>query len=137
MCKNCCYHMDNSIFSGRSMQEIAFAAEGVTLSGVRKDEDCKPTGLWRIPFNWVPKVQSVYALISQAKGQSCFYDDTVTFGGRLRAIAQSAYFLSLEVRMDKFFEQLAKINGVINDYVWVKIGLVLLIGAGIVMTCST
>jgi len=39
--------------------------------------------------------------------------------------------------MDKFFEQLAKINGVINDYVWVKIGLVLLIGAGIVMTCST
>jgi len=48
------------------------AAEGVTLSGVRKDGDCRPTELWRTPLNWVPKVQSAQALISQAKGQSAF-----------------------------------------------------------------
>ena len=39
--------------------------------------------------------------------------------------------------MEQFFEQLASINSVINDFVWVKIGLVLLIGAGIIMTCCT
>ena len=39
--------------------------------------------------------------------------------------------------MEKFFEQLASVNGVINDFVWVKIGLFLLIGAGIIMTCCT
>ena len=39
--------------------------------------------------------------------------------------------------METFFEQLANINNVINDFVWVKIGLVLLIGAGILMTCCT
>ena len=27
----------------------AITAEGVTLSGVRKDEDCMPTELWRRP----------------------------------------------------------------------------------------
>lgn len=36
-----------------------------------------------------------------------------------------------------FFEKLAEINGVINDFVWVRIGLVLLIGTGILMTCCT
>lgn len=39
--------------------------------------------------------------------------------------------------MDKFFEQLANINAIINDFVWVKIGLILLIGAGILMTVCT
>ena len=39
--------------------------------------------------------------------------------------------------MEAFFEQLANINNVINDFVWVKIGLVLLIGTGILMTCCT
>ena len=39
--------------------------------------------------------------------------------------------------MDKFFETLANINGVINDFVWIKIGLVLLLGSGILMTCCT
>ncbi len=39
--------------------------------------------------------------------------------------------------MEKFFEQLANINSVINDFVWVKIGLVLLIGTGILMTVCT
>ena len=39
--------------------------------------------------------------------------------------------------MEAFFEQLANINNVINDFVWVKIGLVLLIGTGIIMTCCT
>ncbi len=34
-------------------------------------------------------------------------------------------------------EQIEKINGVINDFVWVKIGLVMLIGTGILMTCCT
>ena len=39
--------------------------------------------------------------------------------------------------METFFEKLAAVNGVINDFVWVKIGLFLLIGAGIIMTCCT
>ncbi len=39
--------------------------------------------------------------------------------------------------MGAFFEKLAEINGVINDFVWVKIGLVLLIGTGILMTVYT
>ena len=39
--------------------------------------------------------------------------------------------------MEKFFEQLTSINNVVNDFVWVRIGLVLLIGAGILMTCCT
>lgn len=39
--------------------------------------------------------------------------------------------------MDKFFEQLSNINNVINEFVWVKIGLILLIGTGILMTCCT
>lgn len=39
--------------------------------------------------------------------------------------------------MERFFEQLTNINNVINDFVWVKIGLILLIGTGILMTCST
>ncbi len=39
--------------------------------------------------------------------------------------------------MDKFFETLANINSVINDFVWIKIGLVLLLGSGIIMTCCT
>ena len=39
--------------------------------------------------------------------------------------------------MEKFFTWLADVNGVINDFVWVKIGLFLLIGAGILLTCAT
>ena len=39
--------------------------------------------------------------------------------------------------MEYFFNKLAQVNGVINDFVWVKIGLFLLIGAGILMTCCT
>ena len=39
--------------------------------------------------------------------------------------------------MEKFFEQLTSINSAINDFVWVRIGLILLIGAGIIMTCCT
>ena len=39
--------------------------------------------------------------------------------------------------MENFFNQLAAVNDAINSFVWVKIGLVLLIGAGILMTCST
>ena len=57
------------------------AAKGVILSGFRKDEDCKPIELWRNPLVWVPKVQSVKTLISQAKGQRLrpFYRDLVCF----------------------------------------------------------
>ena len=65
-------------------------SEGVTLSGVRKDEDCKPTELWRIPFIWVPKVQSVYTLISQAKGQSHFPLFKLSFCGL--CICHNPYF---------------------------------------------
>ena len=39
--------------------------------------------------------------------------------------------------MEKFVEQITSINSVINEFVWVKIGLILLIGAGILMTCCT
>lgn len=39
--------------------------------------------------------------------------------------------------MDLFVEKLTEINSAVNDFVWVKIGLVLLIGAGVLMTCCT
>ena len=39
--------------------------------------------------------------------------------------------------MANFFDSIAKVNDVINNFVWVKIGLVLLIGAGILLTCAT
>ncbi|MBP3414781.1 MAG: sodium:alanine symporter family protein [Clostridia bacterium] len=39
--------------------------------------------------------------------------------------------------MGQFLQSLADINGKINDFVWVKVGLILLIGAGIIMTCCT
>ena len=66
-----CYDGNNFItFLNEACRKMRYAAEGVTLSGVRKDKDCKPTELWRNPLSWVPKVQSVHTLISQAKGQS-------------------------------------------------------------------
>ena len=39
--------------------------------------------------------------------------------------------------MEDFFTTLAGINDKINAFIWVKIGLVLLIGTGILMTCCT
>ncbi len=39
--------------------------------------------------------------------------------------------------MDTFFEQIANINDVIKNFVCDKLGLVLLIGVGIIMTCCT
>ena len=39
--------------------------------------------------------------------------------------------------MENFFKTVADVNGVINDFVWVKLGLFLLIGAGILMTVAT
>ena len=39
--------------------------------------------------------------------------------------------------MENFFTALAEINDKINGFIWVKIGLVLLIGTGILMTCCT
>ena len=39
--------------------------------------------------------------------------------------------------MEAFFEKLASINSVIYDFVWVKTGLFLLIGSGILLTCCT
>ena len=39
--------------------------------------------------------------------------------------------------MESFFEKLASVNGVINDFVWVKIGLFPLVGSGILLTCCT
>lgn len=39
--------------------------------------------------------------------------------------------------MEAFFNSLTQINNVINEFVWVKIGLILLIGTGILMTCCT
>lgn len=39
--------------------------------------------------------------------------------------------------MNDFFNVISDINSVINDFIWVKIGIVLLIGAGVIMTCTT
>lgn len=39
--------------------------------------------------------------------------------------------------MEKFIEQLTNINGTINTFVWVTIGLVLLLGTGVLMTVCT
>ena len=36
-----------------------------------------------------------------------------------------------------FIDQVAKVNGVINDFVWTNLGLVLLIGAGVILTIAT
>ena len=45
-------------------------------------------------------------------------------------------FFSGRFFMD-FVEQIAQINKAINDFVWVKVGLILLIGTGILMTVLT
>ena len=39
--------------------------------------------------------------------------------------------------MDKVFDAIESVNGAINDFVWVKIGLILLLGTGILMTLVT
>lgn len=39
--------------------------------------------------------------------------------------------------MEDFLKQITDINAVIYDFVWVKIGIILLVSAGIVMTCAT
>ena len=39
--------------------------------------------------------------------------------------------------MEQFLNKLTEINDAINGFVWVKIGLILLIGTGIIMTCTT
>ena len=39
--------------------------------------------------------------------------------------------------MSQFLEQVKNINDVVNDFVWVKIGLILLIGSGILMSSMT
>ena len=39
--------------------------------------------------------------------------------------------------MEGFFDSLARINGAVNEFVWVKIGLFLLLGTGIITTCCT
>ena len=39
--------------------------------------------------------------------------------------------------MEAFFDQVASVNDAINGFVWVKIGLFLLIGSGILLTCCT
>ena len=39
--------------------------------------------------------------------------------------------------MDKFLQTLTNVNDTINSFVWVKIGLILLLGTGIIMTVLT
>ncbi len=39
--------------------------------------------------------------------------------------------------MNAFFDMLEKVNGIVNDFVWVKIGIILLLGTGIVLTIAT
>lgn len=39
--------------------------------------------------------------------------------------------------MGKFLETITNVNNAVNDFVWVKVGLILLIGTGILLTCCT
>ena len=39
--------------------------------------------------------------------------------------------------VDAFIKQVTEVNDAINNFVWVKIGLVLLIGTGILLTVLT
>ena len=39
--------------------------------------------------------------------------------------------------MGSFFQTLEKVNAAVNDFVWVKIGLFLLLGTGLLLTCCT
>ena len=39
--------------------------------------------------------------------------------------------------MDKVFEAIASFNGVINEFVWVRVGLIMLLGTGLLMTVVT
>ena len=68
------------------------------------------------------------------------------FLDRLRVLRSlSLFLLALQrtrsrkerIRMENFLTTLAEINDKINAFIWVKIGLVLLIGTGILMTCCT
>ena len=114
------------------------------------DEDCKLTELWRIPPCAGAEGAKRPPLISQAKGQSllsvypvyvllCF-DGGLRFGA-VRFLRHKELFFQAfhpeEQFMNAFFDKLAEINSVINDFVWVRIGLILLIGTGLLMTCCT
>ena len=69
------------------------------------------------------------------------------FLDRLRVLRSLSLFFLLalqrtrsrkeRIRMENFLTTLAEINDKINAFIWVKIGLVLLIGTGILMTCCT
>ena len=39
--------------------------------------------------------------------------------------------------MKSFMELLTEVNGKVNDFVWVQVGLILLIGAGLLTTIVT
>jgi len=39
--------------------------------------------------------------------------------------------------MEGFVKQLEAVNGAVNEFVWVKIGIILLLGAGVIMTFAT
>ena len=41
------------------------------------------------------------------------------------------------INMNKLFEFIESVNSVVNDFVWVRIGLVLLFGVGVILTVST
>lgn len=47
------------------------------------------------------------------------------------------FFERKRTPMEEFLNALAEINNAVKDFVWVKIGLVLLIGTGIIMTVLT
>ena len=45
--------------------------------------------------------------------------------------------MSKGIIMENFIEKLTEINSIINDFVWVKTGLFLLLGTGVLLTCLT
>ena len=76
--------------------------------------------------------------IPSAGGNICFFGQIA----RLRSL--SLFFVGdalrrrkERIRMENFLTTLAEINDKINAFIWVKIGLVLLIGTGVLMTCCT
>lgn len=80
-------------------------------------------------------------LISQAKGQRkppnfVSADLCELFMDRQSAYCALSVFFEEGYCME-FLSKLADFNSVINDFVWVKIGLVLLLGTGILMTLVT
>lgn len=94
----------------------------------------------------VPKVQGE-SLISQAKGRieigrrECFFLSQIlsefSGSGIEAALRFFGIFCGRMDSMQQFFDRVAQINDVINGFVWTKVGVWLLLAAGILTTIVT